>query len=210
LYAGEVTFVDKWIGILLNRIRELGLYDNTLIMFTSDHGEPFGEHGIIRKARPSGYEELAHIPWVIHHPGGLGKGRRFPCLVQPPDMMPTILDVLGISTNLAAPYAAPKGVLLPQDIITKQREASLTGRSLLPILAEEKKSIRDFAVTAHHGRQWAIRTQEWSYFLNFDGRPPELYNRKADPAEQRNIITKNQDMADELELRLRRFADEVS
>lgn len=210
LYAGEVTFVDKWVGLLIDRVRELGLYDNTLIMFTSDHGEPFGEHAIIRKAGPNGYEELAHIPWIIHYPDGLGKGKRFSCFVQPPDMMPTILDVLGISADLATPYAAPKGLLLPQDIITKRAKASMTGRSLIPILTGERESIRDFAVTAHHARQWVLRTEKWSFFLNFDGRPPELYNRQADPAEQRNVITKNRDVADELELRLRRFADEVS
>jgi arylsulfatase A-like enzyme len=209
LYAGEVTFVDKWVGGLLDRIRELGLFENSLIMFTSDHGEPFGEHGIIRKARPSAYEELAHIPWIIHHPDGLGKGKRFPGFVQPPDLTPTVLDALGIAADTSVPYAAPKGRMLPQDIITRKGDTRMTGRSLLPLLREETKSIRDFAVTAHHGRQWTIRTEEWSYFLNFDGKPPELYNRKADPGEQNNILDSNRGIADQLELQLRRFAEKA-
>ena len=210
LYAGEVTFVDKWVGILINGIKELGLYDNSLIMFTSDHGEPFGEHGIVRKAQPWNYEELAHIPWLIRHPEGWGKGKRFPCFVQPPDLMPTVLEALGISKKLVLPYLAPVKHTFPQDMVISEAEVVLTGRSLLPILAGESESIRDFAVTAHYGAQWSIRTEEWSYLFNLEGKPPELYNRKADPQEQNNICESNKGVGDELGLRLRRFADEVS
>ena len=70
--------VDRWLGVLLDRIRDLGLYDNSLIAFTSDHGEPFGEHGIVRKAQPWGYEELAHIPWLIRHPEAWAPGSATP------------------------------------------------------------------------------------------------------------------------------------
>ena len=211
LYAGEVSFVDKWVGVLLDRLRELGLYDNSLIMFTSDHGEPFGEHGIIRKAAPWGYEELAHIPWIVRCPGGVGEGMTPDCLVQPPDMMPTILDALGISTRLTLPYRAPIRHTFPQDMTTAITEIDLHGRSLLPILRGEEQSIRDFAVTAHHGAQWSFRTAEWTYLLNLRGeRPPELYDRQADRSEQNNVLASNKEVADQLELRLRRFADEVS
>lgn len=211
LYAGEVTFVDKWIGILLDYIREIDLYDNTLIMFTSDHGEPFGEHGIIRKAQPWNYEELAHIPWLIHHPQGLGKGKRFSNFVQPPDLMPTILESLGISTKLVLPYLAPVKHTFPQDIVISKSETTLTGRSLLPILTGERESIRNFAITAHYGAQWSIRTEDWSYLFNIKGeRRPELYNRKTDPREQDNLWESNKRIGDELELCLRRFAEKVS
>jgi len=211
LYSGEITFVDKWVGILLERIREMGLYDNSLIMFTSDHGEPFGEHGIIRKAQPWNYEELAHIPWLIRHPQGLGKGKRFSGLVQPPDLMPTVLEALGISTKLTLPYLAPIKHTFPQDIVTSKAESKLTGRSLLPILTGERESIRDFAVTAHYGAQWSIRTENWSYLLNIKGeKQPELYNRKTDLKEQNNLWESNKRVGDELELCLRRFAEEVS
>jgi len=211
LYAGEVTFVDKWVGILLDEIRHLGLYDNSLIMFTSDHGEPFGEHGIIRKAQPWNYEELAHIPWLIRHPEGLGVGKRFSCFVQPPDMMPTILEAIGVPTKLVLPYLAPVKHTFPQDVVVSKREIELTGRSLLPVLAGECESVRDFAVTAHHNAQWSIRTKEWTYLHNIHGdRPPELYHRATDLKEQHNVWSSNKEVADELELRLRRFADEVS
>jgi arylsulfatase A-like enzyme len=215
LYAGEVTFVDKWLGVLLDRIRDLGLCDNSLIMFTSDHGEPFGEHGIVRKAQPWGYEELAHIPWLIRHPDGLGAGQRVDGFVQPPDMMPTILDALGIegalgtTSALELAFTAPVRLTFPQDVVVNRRTVQLHGHSLLPLLAGETDAVRDFAVTTHYIRQWAIRTPDWTYMLNFDGRPPELYHRSTDLQEQHNVATTHPDVADRLELVLRRFADET-
>jgi arylsulfatase A-like enzyme len=195
LYAGEVTFVDTWLGVLLDRIRDLGLYDNSLIVFMSDHGEPFGDHGIVRKSRPWNYEELAHIPWLMRMPEGLGQGERFASFIQPPDLMPTILEMLGISTPLTLPYTG--------------NERDLAGRSLLPLLNGETDSIRDFAVTAHYGKQWGYRTDRWTYLYNLDGSRPELYDRQADPREQHDLWAAHQEVGDALELRLRRFADKV-
>jgi arylsulfatase A-like enzyme len=215
LYAGEVTFVDKWIGVLLDRIRELGLYDNSLIMFTSDHGEPFGEHGIVRKARPWGYEELAHVPWLIRHPEGLGAGQRIGGFVQPPDMMPTILDALGIGgalgpSTLQLEFTAPVRLTFPQDIVVNRRTVQLHGHSLLPLLSGQADAVREFAVTAHYNRQWALRTQDWTYMHNFDARPPELYHRPTDLREQHNIAPAHPEVVDQLELTLRRFADQIN
>jgi len=211
LYAGEVSFVDKWVGVLLDRVRELGLWDNSLIMFTSDHGEPFGEHGIVRKARPWGYEELAHIPWIVRAPGGEGAGRRCDAFVQPPDMMPTVLDLLGVPPTLQLHYKGPIRLTFPQDRTLRTTEVTLHGQSLMPLVRGEAERIRDFTVTAHHGAEWTLRTDEWTYMLPLRGdRQPQLYNRAADPAEQANVVAEHRGVADTLELTLRRFADEVS
>ena len=211
LYAGLVTYVDKWVGVLLDRIRELGLWDNSLIMFTSDHGEPFGEHGIVRKARPWGYEELAHIPWLVRLPDGAGAGQRCSAFVQPPDLMPTVLDLLGIPTTLTLAYRAPVRHTFPQDVVTATKQVTLNGRSLVPLLRGEAESLRDFVVTAHHRGEWAIRTEDWTYLLPLRGeRVPELYNRRTDLAEQHDVVADHPEVADALELTLRRFADDVS
>jgi arylsulfatase A-like enzyme len=210
LYAGEVTFVDKWLGVLLDRIRDLGLYDNSLIMFTSDHGEPLGEHGIVRKAQPWGYEELAHVPWLIRHPEGLGAGQRLDGFVQPPDMMPTILDALGLTDPLQLVFTAPVRLTFPQDVVVDRRAIQLHGHSLLPMLARETDRVRDFAVTAHYNQQWALRTREWTYLHNLDARPHELYHRTTDLEEQHNVAPAHPEVVDQLELTLRRFADEVN
>ena len=203
LYAGAVSFMDKWVGVLLDCIRRAGIYDNSLIMLTSDHGAPLGEHGYIRKAGPNCYDELVHIPWIIRHPEGLGKGARIPAFVQPPDLMPTILDAAGIdSENIGGgwPNFEQRGTKL-----------DLTGKSLGPVLSGISDSHRDFAVSAYHGRQWAIRTEAWTYLWNIEGdRPSELYHRKTDPKEVRNLIETRSDVADAMQNRLKDFAEQVA
>ncbi len=218
LYAGSVTCVDKWIGDLLDCIASLGLYDNTLIMHLSDHGEPFNEHGIIRKARPWLFEELTHIPWTIRHPQGIGRGARIESFVQPCDLMPTILDSFGIEGPLDVAHQGPKkgAASMPQDHDLKSFEVQLDGRSLLPVMAGDKPAVRDCAYSGMHN-QWSIRTEEWTLLLPVIAGPDasrgggtELYHRKTDPGEQRNLLNEHPDVAAELERKLRGWAAERS
>ena len=212
LYAGLVTCVDKRVGELLGAIEALGLNENTMIMHISDHGEPFGEHGIVRKARPWLYEELTHIPWTIRHPEGLGRGERSQAFVQPADLMPTILDFLDVRGPLRVPYQGPRkgATQMPQDHTLASFEAAFEGRSLLPLLSGAAERVRDFAYSGM-GQQWSIRSEEWTYLLPL--RPDasrsgaaELYSRRTDLAEQNNVIDQHRDAAAELELELRRWA----
>ena len=75
-YAGTVTLVDRWLGELFEAMRRMGRMDDTLVIFTSDQGEPLGEHGFVRRFRPWLYEELIHTPLIIRMPGG--RARRDP------------------------------------------------------------------------------------------------------------------------------------
>ena len=131
LYAGEATMVDRWIGFLIDRVKELGLWDDTAIIFTTDHGFYHGEHGLIGKSiitqEAHGlaplYEEIVHIPLMIRVPGlKPGKCEAF---AQPPDLMPTILEIAEAE--------------IPETV---------QGRSLLPFLKGENPEWRDFAVTS--------------------------------------------------------------
>ncbi len=214
LYAGEVTFVDKWVGILLDRIRELGLYDNSLIIHSTDHGEPFGEHGYIRKVRPRNYEELIHIPWIIRHPDGIGAGKEIDAIVQTVDLLPTVLEAVGIrSDKLTLKFTEPdqsgkSASIFPQNLVTRQQRQVLSGCNLMPLMEGKTDYVRDLAFGGHHNREWYARSKEWTYLLPIDGsRPPELYNRATDPGEQNNVIREYPDMALGLELELRRFVD---
>jgi arylsulfatase A-like enzyme len=211
-YAGEVTLVDKWIGIFLDRVRELGMFDNSLIIFTTDHGEPLGEgkwgHGIMRKARPWPYEELSHIPLIIRHPRGRGQGKRVKGFAQTCDVAPTVLGFLG----------------LPVPPV-------MQGRSLMPMVTGVVPKMRDFAVSGFYLRSWSIRTDTHSYILWLPDTPqvkktmpgtlgaisctlvgtletpkkPELYDIRKDPYELNSIVDKEPEIAEELELKLRRF-----
>lgn len=192
------------------------MFDNTLIIFMSDHGEPLGEgkwgHGIMRKARPWPYEELVHIPFIVRHPDGFGSGKRNSAFVQPPDVMPTLLDFLKV--------AGPE---------------HMHGHSLIPLLSGEIEKIRDYAYTGFYLKSWSIRTPEWSYIWWLPTLPkvertmpgtlgaisctlvgsletppqPELYNREADLYELNNLADEHPDLAKDLELELRRFVERL-
>ena len=203
-----------WVGVLLNIIKELGIDDNTLIMHTTDHGEPFGEHGYIRKARPRNYEELIHIPWIIRHPEGIGAGKEVDALVQTVDLTPTILEALGIrSDKLTLTFTEPdqsskSDNIFPQDLPTRQERQILSGCNLIPLLEGKAEHVRDIAFGGHYNREWYARNKKWTYLLPIDGsRPPELYHRPDDVLEQNNVINEHPDIAAGLELELRRFVD---
>jgi arylsulfatase A-like enzyme len=183
LYAGKISLCDKWIGWFLDEIRNMGLYDDTLIIFTTDHGEPFNEHGFLKKAEPGLYEELAHIPLIIRHPDGIGAGQRFEAMVETTEIFPTVLDYFGV-----------------------KQPPRIHGRSLLPMMRGEEEKIRDYAYMGYYKQAWRVSDQEWAFMLNFGkGKTNELYNLKNDPGEQDNLIDREPAKAMELELELRRF-----
>jgi arylsulfatase A-like enzyme len=187
LYAGKVTLCDRWVGFFLDEVRKMGLFENSLIIFTTDHGAPFGEHGYIKKAEPGLYEELVHIPLIIRHPEGIGAGKRFSALVETTEIFPTILDFLKMS-----------------------RPPRIHGESLLPLMADQVESIRDYAYMGYFKRTWRVSDRIWSFALSLEkGRSNELYNLKEDPGEKKNLIAKEPAKAIELELELRRFVSNL-
>ncbi|MHA1302044.1 MAG: sulfatase-like hydrolase/transferase, partial [Candidatus Helarchaeota archaeon] len=143
LYAEKITMVDRWFGKFIEKLKEKEMFDESLIIFISDHGEPLGNdehgHGIIRKCRPWPYEELSHVPLIIHHPDNTQK--RISPLVETVDIMPTILDFFKLKI--------------------KKR---IQGKSLLPIILGETEKVKDFAISGYFGFSWSIITDKWSYF----------------------------------------------
>jgi len=93
-YYGLLSEVDDWVGVILDTLEELGLDDNTLIIFTSDHGEMLGAHGM--REKNVFYEESAHIPLLISSPGDVQAGTTVDGYVSLVDLFPTILDYLKV------------------------------------------------------------------------------------------------------------------
>ncbi len=196
LYGAVVRFVDDWVGHFLDELRRMGLFENSLIILMSDHGEPFGEHGIVRKVRPWPYEELARTMLMIREPGGKGVGS-VGSYTQQTDITATILEYLGIP-------APPE----------------MSSVSLMPLILGEKEKIRDSAVCCHYRGGLSIRHQEWSYHYYLEGAKtredsklikdgPELYNLRDDPGEQNNLIAKEPDRAGDLDRMLRNRTEEL-
>jgi arylsulfatase A-like enzyme len=209
-YAAECTMVDRWVGRLLERLESLGVAEETAVLFTTDHGFHFGEHGglfgkMIRhetwvQGRPSWarsplYEDIAHIPLLVHVPGLAP--RRLPRLTSAIDLMPSILDLLGVP--------APEG--LP-----------LHGRSFVPALEGDGAPGHDIVVTtmplANPGESVrvvdsvlrgvtefqpaTISTPEWSLLYAARGVPPELYHLPSDPRQATNVAQRHPGVVQDL------------
>jgi arylsulfatase A-like enzyme len=120
-YAGLLTMTDAWVGKLWAKLDELGLWEDTLVIFTTDHGTMLAEHDYWMKNFMPLYNELVRIPLIMRLPGGAKSGSRVSGLTQTIDLMPTFLDFHGCP---APPHvyghslrAALEGELLREDCI---------------------------------------------------------------------------------------------
>jgi arylsulfatase A-like enzyme len=191
-YAGTVTFVDKWLGELFSALHRTGCMKDTLVIFTSDQGEPLGEHGYVRRFRPWLYEELMHTPLILRMPGGEFGGTRHHALVQTVDILPTILSALSAPASESA-----------------------HGHDLLPLIRGQKKKLRDYACMGMDVEEFAIRTHMWHLVLPVEidpddpPRATQLYRKPEDRWDQNDVIAAHAEVAEHLELVLRRFAAAV-
>ncbi len=192
-YAGEVSMISRWFGRLLQKLEDVGLRDRTAVVFTSDHGMFLGEHNRTGKSniwpgdtrRWPLYEEVAHIPLLIRAPGVAPA--RVQALVQPPDLMPTLLDVARVTPP-----------------------SELHGRSLLPLLRGEASAHRGVVVSGAHGArgaQVAVRDGRFSYYPAGEAGTAELYDTVEDPGELHNLAERCSDEVRRLEGELDRWLD---
>ena len=197
-YAAEIHLVDKWIGLVLTKIEELGLFKNSIVVFTSDHGMFLGEHNRTGKSNIHAddqriwplYRELTHIPLMIAAPGIKG-GARVDTLTQSVDLLPTLLDFARI----------PKKGL------------EMHGHSLREIMAgKEPKWHRPYAFSStfiRHGGP-TVTDANWTYIVHGEkGGRPELYDMKSDPRQRRNVIRRYPGVRRRMEKALSQFLADV-
>lgn len=186
LYDGGIRYVDEHIGRLLKKLDELGLSDKTLIIITADHGEEFMEHGSLMHEWQL-YDELIHVPFIMRFKEKIGKGQIIRNQVQSIDIMPTVLDILGISLN---------------------KEAE--GTNLVPLI-NGVESINRAAYTECLGwpgfgiNLYSIRTERFKFIYTISkakGPSVELYNLKNDPGETMNLAFKKPQLAEKLKKHL--------
>lgn len=180
-YYASISFLDAQIGLILDALDASGQADNTIIVFTSDHGFHIGEHALWGKT--SNFELDARVPLIVADPRQpAGQGRQTGALAELVDLYPTLGHLAGIADTL------PK---------------NLEGDDLSPILADPKAMVKNAAYTQHqqpfygppsNWQAWgrSIRSERWRYTewraIN-DGQlvARELYDHDSDPGETRNL-----------------------
>ena len=186
-YDGGIAEEDAAIGLVLNRLRELKLYDNTLIVITSDHGDTFGEHGLADHFLGFVYQDLVHIPLLIKYPRQQAPASSDE-LVSQVDFLPTVLDLLGAKAN-----------------------SGLQGRSLLrPVPGEGvavfSQGTRSGLVGVGNPRFDGLRRAIFAgslKLISWTAGAPEMYDVAADPTESLNLYRPDEPRAVELSERLR-------
>ena len=166
-YYGLVRELDVWVGRLLDKLKELRLEKNTLVIFTSDHGEMLGDHGMAGKTVL--YEGAAHVPLLIRLPGRIPANTVVETPVSTIDLFATILDYTGQAGHFSE------------------------GRSLRPLMEGTEKEGIDYCVSERPGNKpnFMVRTKRWKLLypsrLN-SGARPALYDLENDPHELSNLL----------------------
>ncbi|HUW19543.1 MAG TPA: sulfatase-like hydrolase/transferase [Sedimentisphaerales bacterium] len=191
-YWGLVTEVDICVGGILNTLEELGLADNTIVVYTSDHGDMMGAHRLVTKGVM--YEEAARVPWLMRIPW---MGRRQHVIEQPVshiDLVPTLLELMSNKAGKAG--------------------RGLQGQSLVPLI-KGRKPAED-----HVFIEWNVGTEQelsapvrtvvspdgWKLSL-FKGDNSQLFNLNEDPGETRNLFDsgRHKDVINRLTEKIRRW-----
>jgi arylsulfatase A-like enzyme len=171
LYSGEVTMMDRWLGNFLDKMAELNLMENTLLLFISDHGHAFGEHGVAGKVTTAMYPELMDVPLMIRHPEGKKAGSTSDYFASTHDVAPTLLAAAGLE-----PGQTPEGQNL---------NVLLDGG--------EPEQKRPYFTSSYHDQVWA-RDEDYVMISRNDGEKAQLFDLRSDPDQNKNIAWRNSDI----------------
>ncbi len=192
LYSGEIAYSDESLGILIDRLKQLGVYDNTILVLTADHGEGNYEHNESTHSMLM-YNSTLHVPLIIRHPELEGAGMRIKPWVGLVDVMPTLLDLLDVP--------------IPDDI---------QGSSLWPYI-ETPEAITDVVRNEVYAETLSPRLSHgWGELRGLyrgdikyiHGPRPELYDLSNDHDELKNLIDDQPELAADMKQRLEAYIDD--
>ncbi|MFQ5809141.1 MAG: sulfatase-like hydrolase/transferase [Armatimonadota bacterium] len=164
-YWGYCSYIDAQIGGVLQALDDSGLADDTIVVFTSDHGDMIAGHGMIFKLGSCAYDELMRVPLLVRVPGVTAPASTSDALVSNVDFLPTLLSLMDVP--------CPDGV---------------HGEDFADVLSGRRRKLRDAVFCDSSSNSIMVRTQQWKYVLHWRNRDiDELYNMENDPGELRNL-----------------------
>jgi len=177
-YYACITQIDYHLGLLFARLRELDLLDNTLIVFTSDHGEMLGDHHM--GAKSTFFEGSCHVPLLVRPPRAAG------------DFAETTCDSITTHADLMTTFLTAAGVPLPDDL----------PKTSLDLVAACRGDVRRDTFFGAFQGQFGIIENEWKYLFSEVGGCELLFNLKKDPQERHDLAQTHPDKRDSLHRRL--------
>ena len=197
-YWGLCSLVDTHVGRILATLEELGLDENTIVVFTSDHGDMMGSHQLLAKCVM--YEEAVRVPWIVRLPGQ-NEGRRVSGPVSQIDMVPTLLDLLGADVperlpgrSLAEWLRDDGPARLEEDVFIEWNGPNTgivgeaAGRFVVPESLREEVSQENLNDSVTDPIRSIVTPNGWKF--NRSGRGDhELFNLNDDPGETRNLAS---------------------
>jgi arylsulfatase A-like enzyme len=184
LYDGGIRHVDTWFSGFISFLKEVGIYDQSIIVFISDHGDEFQEHGGLFHERL--YTTVTRIPFMMRLPGQAHRGA-YHQVVQSIDLVPTLLETVGVE--------GPPGV---------------QGRSLLPLMqGEQEHSELAVSESPYFGRRIAVTSPDYRLFYTASRGSFELYRYREDPTEQDDLAGDDPDQSGQLIEHVRRWQQVV-
>ncbi len=204
-YWGAVTLIDKNVGKILDKLDDLGLKENTIVVFTTDHGEFMGSHGLMAKGAFL-YESYVHVPFICRYPAGeISSGRRSDSLFSFVDIVPTLLDLCNISGQEMYSDGFSQKLVLTGET-SSMREAVLihhpNNDQKVPVSALFSDDKLDSACI--NPDLYAIITTRWKLVYYAGQKNSLLFDLENDPEELENLYQKKEyrDIGQVLEKRL--------
>ncbi len=210
-YYGLVTQVDRSVGAILRTLDDLGLADNTLVVYTSDHGDMMGSHHMVEKCVM--YEEAARVPWLMRIPQAKNRGRVIPNPVSHIDMVPTLLALMGCRRKQGLPgqNLAPliQGGRAAEDHVFVEwntgQGAVRKGQHAAHLAPEAQ-----IARVAKERTRTVVSPDLWKLCLS-DLDKCQLFNLRKDPGETTNLFDsgKHKDIIGRLKQRIRQWQEKT-
>jgi arylsulfatase A-like enzyme len=197
-YMGLVEQVDAHVGRVWRLLDELRRWDDTLVVFTADHGDFLGDHWLGEKEHF--YDAVQRVPLIVVYPQACSRGVRETRLVEAIDVVPTALDALGLPAQRHRVEGASLVPLLTGAPVDRWRDA---------VFSELDWSYREARRTLKRApdecRAWMVRTHDWKY-VHWEGFRPQLFDLNTDPRELRDLGAGSAYAAVRQQMRERLFA----